>query len=102
MQDRGLLPALLLCLEGKTGFEQAIIYGGRVQPQMRLVLCSNFARNLPVLSISVMLLSKSRRVLVFIVLILVSCIFFLWVTELDLQYMGCFLLGSFLLAKTYM
>lgn len=102
MQDRGLRPALLLCLEGKTGFEQAIIYGDRVQPQMRLVLCSNFARNLPVLSISVMLLSKPRRVVVFIVLILVSCIFFLWVTELDLQYMGCFLLGSFLLAKTYM
>lgn len=62
-----------------------------MQPQMRLVLCSNFALNLPILSISVVLLSKSRKVVVFVVLILVSCIFFLWVTELDLQYLGFFL-----------
>lgn len=62
-----------------------------MQPQMRLVLCSNFALNLPILIISVMLLSKSRKVVVFVVLILVPCIFFLWATELNLQYLGCFL-----------
>lgn len=91
VQNWCLLLAVLLCLEGTTVFEQAVIYGGRVQPQMRLVLCSNFALNLPILIISVMLLSKSRKVVVFVVLILVPCIFFLWATELNLQYLGCFL-----------